>query len=1437
MSRVSRLRASPFIVFLQKLALCASGLFLAGSALAQTNVGGALTVDTQWVVEQSPYVVQSNVSVNNGATLTIEPGVTVYMAPNTGLTVQSGVVKALGRAELPIRVLSERSLSAQNGAPGDWGQWVFSPGAVNTRLEHVQFEHGSGLVVQGSAPVFNNLNIRNQQGAALSIDLLASPTGVGNQAQGNTINGIVVPAGDILGNVRWGLRGIPYVVSSGVVSVGASPAVNSISPTEIHQGDTQVFALSGTRLSGLSQASLERTGVSVEIQPGATDTNAQIAITVDGSATAGLSHLDVLTDAGTARLLNAISIRESAPLIKTLAPASLYTGQGSVSLSVNGLALRADTQVLVNGVAVVTQYVSPTQLTANVQAPLTPATWSVALRSPDLANSGQFITSASVSLPVLPAALVVTPAASTVYNGSNASLMIQLPYAAPPAGLELSVVSSVPSVVTAPVNVSVVPGQTQASFNTNAVGLGQSVVTVSRVGFASGQASVNVISPPQLSLTPGALTMGAGRSASLSVQTTVVAPAGGLVVSLSSSDAAVATVPSSVTIPAGANSISVVVSTVAQGNATVTATASNHVSAQTAVNVRPLSIVLPAGALVAPGLSRSIPLTLSDPAPAGGLEVALSSANPAVATVAASVVVPAGQSSANFMLTGVSAGEATVSATASGHQAGSLAVTVETVTISLGSPSVSSISMPQGLSRQYPVMISRPAPAGGVTVNLALSNSAVASVTPAVVQIAPGETSGGVVQVVVQGLVKGNASLQLSGEGLSGTTVAVAVTDPVSLTFNRTIEVVGKGMRTGTSYSLTVQRTSNGTAFSGADALVVNLSSSDPSKVSVPASVTIPAGSSGVTFAVTGVELTDGAAVSIDATAVGHSAPASKLQVQVKAPVLTLSGVSDTRSVGSVRNGFRVYVRGPLDGYQSRYQRLAVALPVNLLIVESSPEGVVDGIYSASTAGTAITQVLITAEATDGNGRPVSNQVFVGTPTSAGTYKLSATAQGAVGVTSPPVTVSAPALTFNRTTEVVGKGMRTGTSYSLTVQRTSNGTAFSGADALVVNLSSSDPSKVSVPASVTIPAGSSGVTFAVTGVELTDGAAVSIDATAVGHSAPASKLQVQVKAPVLTLSGVSDTRSVGSVRNGFRVYVRGPLDGYYSSYQTLAVALPVNLLIVESSPAGVVDGIYSANTAGTAITQVVVPAGGRNGDGQSYSDQVFVGTPTSAGTYKLSAAAQGVLGVISPLVTVSAPALTFTRTAEVVGKGMRNHSHPSGVQRVVNGTVFNGAEALTVHLACSAPTVCSVPATVTIPAGQSSVQFYVTGMGVGDTTVTATALGYNAAPDLSIRTIEPQLTISQPPNIAVGAQSNFSVSATVPGSSSPGGNAAVQPMTVSLTSSEPGVATVPATVTIGVGQTSVSPIKLTGVAAGSTRVTASGSGLRSTTTGVVTVLP
>jgi hypothetical protein len=156
----------------------------------------------------------------------------------------------------------------------------------------------------------------------------------------------------------------------------------------------------------------------------------------------------------------------------------------------------------------------------------------------------------------------------------------------------------------------------------------------------------------QVTLSP-AFAIG-GRSTSGLVQLGGPAPAEGAVVTLTSSNPALASVPATVTVAAGAASATFDIATSAvdaAGAATVTA-AFNGVEQAAALSVLPAYTLT--GLSINPGSQYGIftvqgTLTLSNPADTSAV-VQLSSANPAVASVPASVTVPAGATSVDFTI-------------------------------------------------------------------------------------------------------------------------------------------------------------------------------------------------------------------------------------------------------------------------------------------------------------------------------------------------------------------------------------------------------------------------------------------------------------------------------------------------------------------------------------------------------------------------------------------------------------------------------------------------------------------------------------------------------------------------------------------------------------------------------------------------------------------
>ena len=164
------------------------------------------------------------------------------------------------------------------------------------------------------------------------------------------------------------------------------------------------------------------------------------------------------------------------------------------------------------------------------------------------------------------------------------------------------------------------------------------------------------LSLSSLSLNPMSVT--GGNSSTGTVTLSGPAPAGGAQVTLSSSNTTVARVPSSVTVGAGATSATFTVTTSAVATSTtvtisaayggVTKTASLTVTPAPPPPPTLSSLTLNPSSVIGGAQSSTGRVTLSSPAPAGGVTVMLSSSNPGVANVPSSVVVPAGATTATF---------------------------------------------------------------------------------------------------------------------------------------------------------------------------------------------------------------------------------------------------------------------------------------------------------------------------------------------------------------------------------------------------------------------------------------------------------------------------------------------------------------------------------------------------------------------------------------------------------------------------------------------------------------------------------------------------------------------------------------------------------------------------------------------------------------------
>ncbi|HEX9160860.1 MAG TPA: hypothetical protein VF980_04065 [Thermoanaerobaculia bacterium] len=290
--------------------------------------------------------------------------------------------------------------------------------------------------------------------------------------------------------------------------------------------------------------------------------------------------------------------------------------------------------------------------------------------------------SASGQVTVLsPSLASFTISTTTISGGARSSGFIQLNGTAPDAGA-LVTLSSNSAAATPPPTVSVPAGQPGASFliDTSSVTANTTATITASWNGVSSQAQLTVTPqqpPATLTLSP---TSTVGQSGgSFATVTVASANPSDETLQVSSSNPAVASVPNSVTIPAGstAGGFNIFTQAVTTQTLVTISVTGGGVTRSATLTVNPQASGPGVASLtlsptsVNGGTNSKGTVTLTSAAPAGGVSVALSSSN-AAASVPASVTVPAGATSATFTIATTSVGTATtstVSAAAGGTSA------------------------------------------------------------------------------------------------------------------------------------------------------------------------------------------------------------------------------------------------------------------------------------------------------------------------------------------------------------------------------------------------------------------------------------------------------------------------------------------------------------------------------------------------------------------------------------------------------------------------------------------------------------------------------------------------------------------------------------------------------------------------------------------------
>ena len=298
-----------------------------------------------------------------------------------------------------------------------------------------------------------------------------------------------------------------------------------------------------------------------------------------------------------------------------------------------------------------------------------------------------------------PVTVKVNP--TSIYGGTTAQGTATLRNPAPAGGAVVELFSHDPTLATVPPSITIPAGANSGAFTVTG---GAGVDFAGAVGIAGRYQGIThgtlvMVFPDQpvtslYSFNVSSSTVTGGNAAIGTVALTPGwnAPAGGIIVTLASSNPNLASVPASVTIPAGANSASFTISTAPVSVPDkVTIIATRHEMKNVVVSVNPTATATPLTSLtvfpatVTGGASTQGTAGIDTNAPAVGVQVSLSSSNPAIATVPPTVTIPAGANFVNFTVNTTGVTSNTI-VTLSGTGGGATKTTTLGVNISSASP-------------------------------------------------------------------------------------------------------------------------------------------------------------------------------------------------------------------------------------------------------------------------------------------------------------------------------------------------------------------------------------------------------------------------------------------------------------------------------------------------------------------------------------------------------------------------------------------------------------------------------------------------------------------------------------------------------------------------------------------------------------------------------
>ncbi|HEX3303741.1 MAG TPA: hypothetical protein VHR64_12725, partial [Thermomicrobiales bacterium] len=724
----------------------------------------------------------------------------------------------------------------------------------------------------------------------------------------------------------------------------------------------------------------------------------------------------------------------------------------------------------------------------------------------------------------------LTLSSTSVVGGKTSTATVRLDSAALGGDLVIALSSSNPSAATVPGSVTIPGGSSSATFTVTTVPVSAStavVITASGPGI-SKSANLTVTPPALSAVSASPLTIVNGRTGTGTVTLTGSAPAGGIVVALSSSSSLL-DLPAQVTVPAGSKNVTFEMTAgIAPSTTAVTVSATLGVTTKsTTVNVAPLQVASVSFTPASPsgGTVVKLKVTLNGAADGSGAVVALSGGDPSLLPLPGTITIPPGTTNATISVATGFVSTATPFTVRAGLNGASRSATITLNPVAINAISASPSSITGSLTATGTATLNGPAPAGGVVVALASSNTAAFRV-PSSVTVPGGATSA--TFSITTSYVTSTTSVTLSASFDGATKSATAKVVPVTVAG---VSMLPASIVGGQSPSIGTVKL---TAAAPSGGVVISLTSSDR-VVTVPASIMIPAGQLSGTFTANSTAVTASTISTIRATD-GRTTRTAKVTVNPLG--LASLGISGTQYSGWTANAV-ISLNGvaPAGGAQvllSVSDPTKASAPGSLLIPqgESKLTFTIDfSLVSAETpvvitatyAGVAIS-VPVTIKPATISKVTLSPGSVTGGNTSTGTVWLTGKAPSG-GLVVTLTSSSATALVSSSIS--IAQGGETGTftirttavsaTTAATISATANGVKQSAtlsiappkiatispdpifvsaggsapvvlsldgvapANGIRVALSSNNVAVATVPASILVPAGASSVTFQVTG--------------------------------------------------------------------------------------------------------------------------------------------------------------------------------------------------------------------------------------------------------------------------------------------------------------------------------------------------------------------